>query len=272
VGQQLGGGDRVGHARRGGRVLLSVGNDEDNCADLWPVRLRSDLLGDGVGPVFLLAPHAPCDESTIEGAAGRAGSLPGNGGQLPRIRLLCVEELGESSDEGGVSGRRAGKPRRGGEGVVAGDMNLHAGPLVPFHDYSSGRGIYPILREAADPVDAGAKALRRRGALLLGAVEPEPIGLERLGRRRSGDSAQVGLVEGDRDGAIDRGIVLDRGLAPVFDASNVGRGRDCLHEDRRFPGRSHDMEAEAQGERPVCEGFGRASFGCPEGVKRRWGE
>mmetsp|Transcript_24694 Transcript_24694/g.54586 ORF Transcript_24694/g.54586 Transcript_24694/m.54586 type:complete len:227 (-) Transcript_24694:214-894(-) len=184
VRQQLRRLDRRRHARRGRRVLLGIRYDEYDGPNFRPMSFGCDLFRYGIGPILLGTTLPPSHEAAVQRTTRRSGSLPGNGGQFAGIGFLGVEQFGQRRHEGCVSRGRACQPRRGGEGVVAGNVDVHCGPVLGFHDDGTGVRIDPIGGKPPNTVDAGPESLGGGRTVLLGAVQPEPIGREGFRRRR----------------------------------------------------------------------------------------
>ena len=89
------------------------------------------------------------------------------------------------------------------------------------------------------PIDAGPKSFGCSGLFVECSVQPQSI-FGKAGRSgHRGDGPQIGLVERDRETAVNGRVVLETGLAPVLDDGNVGGRR---HGRNVNGGRRHDRE------------------------------
>mmetsp|Transcript_13679 Transcript_13679/g.31909 ORF Transcript_13679/g.31909 Transcript_13679/m.31909 type:complete len:303 (+) Transcript_13679:538-1446(+) len=225
VGQQRGCGHRRAHSRSRGRVLLGVRDHQNDGPKLRPVGFVGDLHRQRIAPRNLVVAAAfrgsgpPGHESAVEGPTGRSAALPGQRRELPGIGFRGVHQLRQCGHQCGVSGGARGQSGGGGKCVVAGNVDLEILPL--------GR----VRRQELDAVHAGPEALARRSALLFGAVQPQAVALEALAGSGGGHGAEIGLVQSDGDRVVGGSVELGVGLAPVFDAGNVGGGRDGGHVD-----------------------------------------
>jgi hypothetical protein len=86
----VGGLDGALHAGCVGCALFGVGDDEDEGVDVGPVGFGGRLDSEGVCAIWEGA-NFPCDEATEEGAAGGAGALARDEGELGGCAGQVVE-------------------------------------------------------------------------------------------------------------------------------------------------------------------------------------
>mmetsp|Transcript_108614 Transcript_108614/g.162471 ORF Transcript_108614/g.162471 Transcript_108614/m.162471 type:complete len:286 (+) Transcript_108614:414-1271(+) len=208
--QQSGGCHTGGHPRRRRRVLLGVANDQDQSPQFRPVIFRGNLFGKGILPIVRGVSLPPGHKASIQGTTGRSTPLPGNGRQLSLIRLLGSKQLGQRRHQGRITRRTRRQTGRRRKRIVRTDVNLVVGPFR--------------VAQRLDAVDAGAEAFARRRGFVFDAIQPQSILFKTLGSRGGGDGTEIGLIQRHADGGVGRRVPFRVGLAPVFDASDVGGG------------------------------------------------
>lgn len=201
-------GDGLLHARRGRDALLGRRHDQNNSAHLGPGGRGCDLLSQRVGAVLLLA-HAPGDVAAKDTAACRARALAGNQGQLGR-RVGQLVQVGNGAHEGSEAGSRRGEAGGGGEVVLGDDAQGQAGELGERR-VGGLKGRAALAQGTEAGLGSGARDVRGL------AVEEEAVALalesSRAGGR--GQSAEVGLGEGDGERRVGGEVELGVTLAPV---------------------------------------------------------
>lgn len=119
VGEERGGGDGLLHACCTADGFLRGVGDEEEGAHVGPVGGRGNEVGEAVGAVWGGA-CVPGDVAAEEGAAGGAGALAGDTGEVFGWSGEGVE-VGDGADEGGEACGAAGEAGGCGEVVGAGE-------------------------------------------------------------------------------------------------------------------------------------------------------
>lgn len=205
--EEAGGGNGLLHARGGRHTLLGSANDEDQSTHLGPVRGGSNQVGHGVGAVLLVT-HPPSNVAAEQTPASRSRALSGNKRQLLG-RVWKLIEIGNGTHQRGKAGSRGGQASGSGE-VVLGDESQGQARQLGQRRVGGLKGGSAGTQLTEACLGTGSRDIRQF------SVERQAVAVgEGLGAGGGGKGAEVGLREGDREGAVGGKVELCVTLSPV---------------------------------------------------------